>query len=69
LANLSGIVDEAGNELFRSKETVDGLSIKAAMSETEFNRAWNLLPPEMAAEISECVLQVNPTWDPEQQGE
>lgn len=69
LASITGIVDESGEELFRSKETVDGPSIRAGMSETAFNLTWDRLPPEVATEIVEFVYETNPTWDPNRVGE
>lgn len=69
LGRVSGlvVVDDNGNEteLFKSRESSDeGPSVRAAMTETEFNRAWNRLPPEMAREIVDFVYKVNPDWDP-----
>lgn len=69
LGRVTGITDEHGNELFKTKESDDGPSVKAAMSEQEFNRKWNLLDPRLAAEIVEAVYDVNPLWDPNYQGE
>jgi hypothetical protein len=70
LASITGIQDaETGDEWFRSGETVDGASIRAVMSEAEFNRKWGLLPPDMVREIVRLVHRVNPTWNPERLGE
>jgi hypothetical protein len=69
LASITGIVDEEGAEIFSSRDTVDGQSIRGAMSEATFNMAWDRLPPEVVTEIIGFVYDVNPTWDPENQGE
>lgn len=69
LARVTGIVLDDGSELFRSKDGVDGASIKDAMSEEEFNRAWGKLPEATALEISKYVRSVNPDWSPEGSGE
>jgi hypothetical protein len=69
MGKVIGITDEKGNELFRSEESIDGPSVRAGMSETEFNRVWNRLPPEVAKEISEYIWKVNPTWDQDRLGE
>lgn len=69
LGSVTGLTYEDGTELFRSQDTVDGRSVKAAMSEEAFNRAWALLPSDMATEISEHVRSVNLAWSPEGAGE
>lgn len=52
-------------ELFKSKLADSGERVRAAMSETEFNQAWDRLDPAMVREIVTCVLEVNPDWDPD----
>lgn len=52
-------------ELFRSKASTDGERVRDAMSETEFNRAWDRLPKAMVNEIVRRVLEVNFDWDPD----
>ena len=69
LASIRGITDEAGNELFRHSGTVDGDMVRGAMSESEFNRVWNRLPPDAVSEIMGYVYELNPTWDPDRRGE
>jgi hypothetical protein len=64
MGKLTGIYTGDGSELFQYKVTRDGPSVREAMSETEFNRAWAYLPVEMADEITKFVREVNPTWDP-----
>lgn len=49
----SNIIDENGHLLF-----------KEGMSEFSFNRAWGKLPPSVAREIHDKVLEVNPDWLP-----
>lgn len=66
LASLTGFLVEDGGgktvELFRSEGSVDGRWIKNAMTEDEFNMAWAMLPRDAVEEISQYVLEVNPTW-------
>jgi len=56
------ILDDDGEPLFKVK------SIKGRqyldMNEREFTKAWGKLPPEVAREIHEKVVEVNPTWGP-----
>ncbi len=54
------IIDESGNDLFKFK-TESGKS-QLSMSENEFKKAWGILPPDIAQEIHEKVLEVNKTW-------
>lgn len=68
LARVSNITLSDGNELFRTETTVDGPSVRAAMTEDEFNRAWGLLPSEVAAEISQYVHDVNVQWSDDPNG-
>lgn len=69
LGKVVGITDENEVELFRSADSVDGPAVKAAMSEGEFNRVWNRLPPAVAKEICGFVWDCNPNWDPDRVGE
>ncbi len=64
LGRATGFLDENEKELFRSKETKEGPSVKAAMSEQDFNTAWDRLLPEAAAEIGRDIFEVNATWNP-----
>jgi len=50
------IQDADGTDLFRFRDE------KLAMSENDFRVAWAKLPPEVAAEIHEKVLEVNYVW-------
>jgi hypothetical protein len=51
------IMDENG------KDPLFKFSNKRLSSETEFNASWYKLPPVIADEIHEFVLQMNPLWD------
>ena len=55
------ILDEDGNALFRSRQDKKGRPY-LAMSKAEFDRAWGMLPDEVARAIHEKVLEVNPQW-------
>jgi hypothetical protein len=50
----SNIEDEASRPLFQE-----------GMNEAQFTRAWGRLPPAVAMEIHDRVLEVNPDWRPE----
>lgn len=69
LGGVTGVVNEDGEEIFKSKDSVDGPSVRGAMSETAFNMVWDRLPTEVATEIVSFVYVVNPTWDPDNVGE
>ena len=69
LGSVTGIEDEDGKELFKSKDSVDGKSVRNAMSEPAFSLACNMLPPETIEEIMEYVYEVNPMWDRFARGE
>lgn len=69
LARVSGFTDDNDVELFRSKDENDLPSVKAAMTETEFNRAWARLETKVAREIIKFVYEVNPDWSPTYTGE
>lgn len=55
------ITDEDGKELFPSKKDRDG-NPTLAMSKSQFDKAWGQLPPDVAEEIHEKVLEVNIVW-------
>lgn len=55
------IEDEDGGLLFRISKDNKGHSY-LNMTEKEFERAWAKLPVDVAAEIHEKVLEMNPTW-------
>jgi len=57
------ILDEEGESLFKFKKDKSGRSY-LSMTDAEFDRAWGLLPIDVADEIYEKVLIVNPTWGP-----
>jgi hypothetical protein len=43
---------------------------KGRISEQSFNIAWNMLPPSVAQEIHDCVIDLNVDWRPtEEEGE
>ncbi len=50
----SNIEDENSRPLFHE-----------GMSEAQFSRSWGRLPPAVAIEIHDKVLEVNPDWIPE----
>jgi len=52
--------DEEGKSLFRFK-SLNGHS-DLDMTENEFKKAWGRLPPDIAQEIHEKVLEVNLSW-------
>lgn len=52
------ILDENGKPLFR-------FDAKGRIPEGKFNDAWGQLPPLVAEEIHEKVLEVNVDWQPE----
>lgn len=54
--------DEDGNPLFQFQRYKDG-SQYLAMSQDAFNKVWDALPSELAAEIHEHILDCNPQWD------
>lgn len=56
------VEDERGEAapLFRFK---DGSKPGLAMSQADFFKAWDNLPQEVADEIYECILEMNPQWD------
>lgn len=55
------ILDPDGNPLFRFKMTNNKQEID--MNNHEFAEAWGRLPGDIAQEIHEKVLEVNPLWD------
>lgn len=55
------IEDENGNPLFPSRKgKADRPTLD--MTEQQFNQAWGLLLPDIAKEIHDKVLEVNPQW-------
>lgn len=56
-ADLEG---EDDKPIFRFKDGKNGPEI--AMTEHEFNKAWDSLPTKLVDEISEHVLDCNPQW-------
>lgn len=57
----SNLVDESGKLLFPSRENKDGIPV-LALTEEQFASAWGRLLPDIAAEIHEKVLEMNPIW-------
>lgn len=55
--------DEDDKSLFRFRTTETGRQV-LDMTEAEFAEAWGRLPPEVAAEIHEKVIAINPMWGP-----
>ena len=55
------IESEDGTPLFPSKKG-DQDRPKLDMTEQQFNQAWGLLLPDIAKEIHEKILAVNPQW-------
>jgi hypothetical protein len=55
------VLDPDGNPLFRFKMENDKQKID--MNNQEFAHAWGRLPGDIAQEIHEKVLEVNPLWD------
>jgi len=55
------IESEDGKPLFKFKKVSKTGSV-LAMSEREFKEAWGQLPVDVATEIHEKILEVNPTW-------
>lgn len=61
LAYIRNVTDENGAELFRSDlDPVQGERISAAMSESQFDAAWSLLPTEVCDRIARHVFEINP---------
>lgn len=60
------IEDENGKPLFKFKK--QGSSNSLDMSEIAFRNAWGKLPVDVAIEIHEKVLEVNPTWSNQGEG-
>ena len=57
----SNFEDDDGNPLFPSRQGKDG-NPELAMSQKAFVTAWGKLLPDIAREIHEKVLKVNPLW-------
>lgn len=56
----SNIMDENNQPLFRFRN--EGGRQRLDMSDLEFARAWGKLPPDVAVEIHDKVLEINMTW-------
>lgn len=48
---------------------VERNGVRRIQSEGDFYQAWDALPQEVVEEIVDYVLDVNPMWDPNAQGE
>lgn len=58
----SNILDESGEKLlFKTKKGKDGHP-KLDMTPNDFEVAWGNLPMDVAQEIHEKILEVNPMW-------
>lgn len=57
----SNIEDEDGKDLFPSKKAKNGHP-QLALTQGQFVEAWGKLPPDVAEEIHEKVLEVNFIW-------
>lgn len=57
----SNLVDSEGKEVFPSKQGNDGIP-QLALTKDQFKVAWGRLWPDIADEIHEKVLEVNPLW-------
>ncbi len=55
------ITKDDGKALFPTKKVKGGIS-QLAHSKAQFNEAWGRLPPDVATEIHEKVLEVNLMW-------
>jgi len=55
------ITTESGDPMFPSRQDKDG-NPKIALSKAKFEEAWGLLPPDVAEEIHQKVLDVNIIW-------
>jgi hypothetical protein len=55
------LLDENGDPLFPSKRDRNGHP-RMSLSKTQFDLAWGKLPPDVAEEIHEKVLEVNLIW-------
>lgn len=69
LGSVTGIIDEDGQELFKAKNGKEGPSVREGMSQSDFNRSWGALSPDVVAEIVGYIYDVNPTWDFTRSGE
>ncbi|MHA2201259.1 MAG: hypothetical protein ACXABN_15385 [Candidatus Thorarchaeota archaeon] len=57
----SNFENEEGKPLFPTRNGKDGMP-ELAMSKPNFMKAWSKLLPDVAKEIHEKVLKVNPLW-------
>lgn len=69
LMAASGFMNEDNEELFKFRNKPNSLGIYLDMSETQFWNAVASLPYEIVEEMHDAVLNVNPQWDPNRQGE
>lgn len=60
------LMDQDGKFLFKFAR-VDGV-MRSAMTQAEFNAAWGKLPASWASRIVLAVFEVNPSWNPANQG-
>jgi hypothetical protein len=60
LESILGVVDDEGNELFGSHQV--GSRMHSAPSLARFKELWNSLPVDVAAEIHDKVIEMNPEW-------
>lgn len=57
------ILDSNGKPLFQSKKSKGGQP-SLNMTKQQFAEAWGLLPPDVATEIHNKVIEVNFMWGP-----
>lgn len=57
----SNILDPKGKPLFKTK-TPKGGKPELDMTRAEFEEAWGILPPDVATEIHNKVVELNPMW-------
>jgi hypothetical protein len=55
--------EDGKKPLFPSRKGKDGLPV-LDMTRSEFDVAWALLPPDVAAEIHEKIIELNIMWGP-----
>ena len=63
LADCNITKDDGKKPLFIFKKDANGLPT-LDMSNAQFNQAWGLLPPDVASEIHEKVVDLNIMWGP-----
>lgn len=62
LSSVADLMDGNGKEMFPSAEGTCGVRVRYAMSESDFNHAWNALPRELCDQIYGAVESVNFHW-------